>query len=257
MRNQKAFDAVFGTAMVLGDKSHRLPPEAFSKSMVVAAIHRGRAMVNYSVERITLEGPTLTVRYATKLEPSATAEFACPLILSIPQGDFVIVQFIEDGKEIKKMAVQPPAAFQIHCKEPDSMTARIEAGTTIFVIKGGSGIGKATVRRIAEDWPQPIVLRVYLTGLEHLAISHDTTKLAGSVLSHSGNTRLLNLSREGHEGPQLEPNNPYWMEIQTHDAAGQPIRSLPPKGGWFEMTIPQALLTGAEELEFEWTDFYR
>jgi ribosomal protein S27E len=150
-----------------------------------------------------------------------------------------------------------PAAFQIECKEAGTLTARAEGGKTILSIKGGSGIGRATVRRSVEPWPQEIVVRAYLGGLEHLAISNSDVTLSASVLSHSGNRRLLHLKRDGKEGPALEKGSPYWMEIQTLDAAGKPVNGLPPKGGWFEMAVPNALLTEARELGLEWIDFYR
>ena len=52
IKDQRAFDKIFGAAMVMGDKSHRLPPAAFGKKIVVAVIHRGKAMVTYQVESV-------------------------------------------------------------------------------------------------------------------------------------------------------------------------------------------------------------
>lgn len=107
-KNQNAFDKVFGMAMVMGDKSHRLPPDAFEKSIVVAAIHRGKAVWEYKVESVMLDGKTLTVRYSTATKPSETAEFACPLIVSVPKEDWTAVQFVEDGKVVKRVEVGLP-----------------------------------------------------------------------------------------------------------------------------------------------------
>jgi len=150
-----------------------------------------------------------------------------------------------------------PAALQIECKEAGTLSATIEGGKTVLAIKGGSGIGRGTVRRGVEPWPQEVVVRAYLGGLEHLAISCGGVTLSASVLSHSGNRRLLHLKKDGKEGPPLEKGSPYWMEIQTLDAAGKPVKGLPPKGGRFEMAVPKALLAEARELGLEWIDFYR
>ena len=103
LRDQKAFDDVFGVAMVMGDKSHRLPPEAFDAKMVVAAIHRGKAFWGYKVASVTAEGKTLIVRYTTQSTPHPTAEFACPLIVSLDKDGYTAVQFVEDGKVMKKV----------------------------------------------------------------------------------------------------------------------------------------------------------
>lgn len=108
LKDQVAFDQVFGVAMVMRDKSHRLPPNAFVGKMVVAAIHRGKAMVEYKVESVTLEGKTLIITYTTKSTACENTEFACPLIVSIPKGDYAAVQFIEDGKEVKKVKLEEP-----------------------------------------------------------------------------------------------------------------------------------------------------
>ena len=104
LKDQAAFDDVFGVAFVMHDKSHRLPPEAFKTKMVVAAIHRGNATWQYHVQSVTADGKTLIVTYTTESTPRPTAQFACPLILSVDQGAYTAVQFVEDGKEIKKVA---------------------------------------------------------------------------------------------------------------------------------------------------------
>jgi hypothetical protein len=103
LRDQAAFDRVFGSARVMNDKSHRLAPDAFASRMVVAAIQRGKAIVNYRVDRVEVDGGVLTVRYTTTTTPHDTAEFASPLILSVPKGDYTAVAFVENGKTVKKL----------------------------------------------------------------------------------------------------------------------------------------------------------
>ena len=107
LKDQKAFDGVFGAAFVMRDKSHRLPPKAFETKMVVAAIHRGKATWTYTVESVVPEGKTLVIKYTTKSTQSDSAEFSCPLIISLDKSDYAAVQFVEDGKT---MVTQPIAA---------------------------------------------------------------------------------------------------------------------------------------------------
>jgi len=104
LTDQAAFDKVFGVAMVMHDKSQRLAPNAFAEKLVVAVIHRGKMVVTYKVEQVTALGRTLHIHYTTKSEPNATAEFACPLIISIAKAEYDTVRFVEDGKEIKQLA---------------------------------------------------------------------------------------------------------------------------------------------------------
>lgn len=257
LKDQAAFDKVFGVAMVMRDKSHRLPPDAFAGQWVVAAIHRGKSLVRYQVERVAAEGKTLTVRYTTKSEPSIAAELACPLIVSVPKGKYDAIRFFEDGNEIKRLALPLEPDFTVTAREAGTLTTDVEGGKSILSIKGGSGIGKALVRRVGDAWPREIVVRAYLGGLEQFAVSDGRVKLSASVLSHSGNRQLLHLWRGEKESPPLDGKSPYWMEVQMRDVTGRPIDNLPPKGGWFEMTIPQALLNEGNSLEIEWIDFYR
>ena len=110
LKDQASFDKVFGVAMVMRDKHHRLPAGTFDEKIVVTAIHRGKAMVTYQVNSVVAEGQTLVVRYTTKVQPEGSAEFACPLIVAVAKGDYKTVRFMENGKQIKRLEVAPPAA---------------------------------------------------------------------------------------------------------------------------------------------------
>ncbi len=254
LKDQAAFDQVFGVAMVMRDKSLRLPPNAFAEKWVVAAIHRGKAFVHYQVESVLLEGKALSLRYTTHFDAEGSAEFACPLIVSVPKGDYATVQFIENGKEIKKVAASAP--FEITTKEIGSLTTTLEGDRAIFSIKG-AGIGNASVRRVGNAWPKEVVVRAYLGGLENFSVSIGGLRLSASVLSHSGNKQLLHVWKDGKEGPTLDEKSPYWMEIHRLDSNGKPSEGLPPTGGWFEMTLPPALLKESDTIELGWIDFYR
>ena len=110
LQDQKAFDEVFGVAMVMGDRSHRLPPRAFESLMVVAPIKRGKVFWSYTVESVRVDGGVLTLRYTTTASPSDTAKYACPLIVSVPKGAYTAVEFVEDGKVVKKIQLAEPPA---------------------------------------------------------------------------------------------------------------------------------------------------
>ena len=109
LRTQAEFDKVFGSAVVMGDKSHRLPAGAFDKKMVLGVVKRGKAIWQFKVEAVTAEANALTVRYTGASKPSDSAEFACPLIVSIDKGDYSIVQFVENGKPAGKIGSASPS----------------------------------------------------------------------------------------------------------------------------------------------------
>jgi hypothetical protein len=242
--------------MVMGDKSHRLPPAAFDQKIVVAAIHRGKAMVTYQVQSVTAEAQTLVVRYTTRSTPDDNAEFACPLILSLDKGDFKSVRFIENGKQVKRLEVDAPPVQNRRPDKPAPLTESTEGGLRVLSIKGG-GIGHATVACDPQQKPRDIILRAYLRGLESLTIANEKVQWKVSVLSHSGHPTLLHLSQDGKEGPALTKDSPYWAEIGRLGPDGKAVPGLPPEGGWFAVRIPKALLTNARELKLSWIDFYR
>jgi hypothetical protein len=106
--DQKQFDQVFGVAMVMGDKSQRLSKDAFLLKMVVAAIRRGNAVWTFKVEGVTVNDGVVRLQYASKVKKSvfATMTFACPLIVSIPKGNYRAVEFIENTKLMKTVEIE-------------------------------------------------------------------------------------------------------------------------------------------------------
>ena len=103
--NPKQFDQVFGVAFVIGDKSPRLAPDAFKSQLVLAAIKRGKAFCTYQVASVTEQDGVLQLRYKTASKKSDSAIFACPLIISIPKGKYQAVEFHENDKLVKRLAI--------------------------------------------------------------------------------------------------------------------------------------------------------
>jgi hypothetical protein len=158
-------------------------------------------------------------------------------------------------------AADGPSAFDIKCrKKDDAVGVSTEVGgRTVLGVTSPSGIGGATVERKADRWPDELVLRLHLRGLEDLRLACGDVTLRASVLSHSGNPRMLHVRRRGEEeGPELGRDDRYWGDIRAFDADGKPIDGLPQEGGWFEMAVPRALLPEREKtLSLEWIDFFR
>ena len=114
--DQAKFDQVFGVAFVMGDKSHRLPKDAFKSNMVLAAIKRGHAFWEYKVEGVTVEQGVIQLRYVVTSKATPDTTFACPLIVSVPRDDYKSVVFVEGGRKVKKVNLdsaqgrKPPSA---------------------------------------------------------------------------------------------------------------------------------------------------
>lgn len=110
INDQEQFDKVFGVAMVMQDKSHRLPADAFKSNVVLAAIKRGNAVWEYKAEGVSMKDGVVEVRYTATSTESESATFASPLIVSIPKGNYKAVEFVENEKPVKTVTVEAVAA---------------------------------------------------------------------------------------------------------------------------------------------------
>lgn len=104
--DQEQFDQVFGVAMVMQDQSHRLSQDAFKSNIVLTVIQRGKAIWDYTVESVTLAHGVVQLRYHTRGKKSDSATFACPLIVSIPKGEYKAIQFVDAKKPVKTIEIE-------------------------------------------------------------------------------------------------------------------------------------------------------
>jgi len=143
-------------------------------------------------------------------------------------------------------------------KRDDRITAGAEGKRVVLAVTSPSGIGGTEIARKEPTWPAELALRLHLTGLESLTIANGKTTLKVSVLSHGKFDRQLYLLTDYKEGPTLDKASPFWTEVRAFNADGQLTDKLPAKGGWFELTVPSALLgADVQKLEINWIDFYR
>ena len=122
----------------------------------------------------------------------------------------------------------------------NSILATIERSKTIFDVKSGFGIGGGKIKLATGEWPEKVLVRLHLTGLEGFSVSNGKQSLNRSNLD----IRILDLKGNPVKGPYL-------------------LKSLGPNKserieGFYEATIPKSLLTeDAKEIQISWVDFYR
>ena len=148
---------------------------------------------------------------------------------------------------------------------PDDVSVKIERqgdevrvdkaadGVTLHV-HSPSGIGKATVKRTGDAWPEHVSLRLYLKGLESLRIISGRTTLEIAVSSHEANSVQLSLRTKRGGEKSLDKSSPYWTEVKR-----EPVSEKgPPADGCFVVPVPAELFKdNPRELRLEWIDFYR
>ena len=144
------------------------------------------------------------------------------------------------------------AGFAIRCRRTDDRVAIVTEGDAVIVdVVSPFGISNATITRKEPKWPDSMILRLHLGGLEGLSVVSGTQTLSASAQSHGEFTRRVQWTSD-----HVEPLDPGLLKAFTAD--GQPTDKLPGKGGWFELTIPAGMLSPADsKLEIHWIDFYR
>ena len=105
LKNQTAFDKVFGAGATMGENNF-LPDGVFDSMLVIAAIKRGSSLRTYEVTQATVENGKLYVRFNTVDKASGSATFSSPLILAIPKGNYKKILFVENGKQAKSITVK-------------------------------------------------------------------------------------------------------------------------------------------------------
>ena len=164
---------------------------------------------------------------------------------------------------IRRLQAAEEVSFQIKLKRKGDRIDVVKQGdkasaAPMLAVHSQMGMGGATVERKSKEWPKGVKVRLYLKGLESFRVTNGKRSLRASVLSYSGHPRSLHLRKDGQEGPKLDKKSPYWTTINAFNAQGKPIQGLPKKGGYFEMTLPEALLDdNPTSIQLDWIDFYR
>lgn len=138
----------------------------------------------------------------------------------------------------------------------DAMQTVVIAGPPPRIeIDDPRGIGAITLSMVPES--SQMTIRLHLHALEQLQIRAETFAIeargsqGGSVVadatwSDGGQTRLLTAE------------DPYTLVITAHAQDGTPATTVPLDGGYFDVTLPAALIERASgTLTISWIDFYR
>ncbi len=150
----------------------------------------------------------------------------------------------------------PP--FKITTKrDNDIVEVKVEKDQTLFSIHSPIGISQAVIERTNEKWPDEIVLRLHLKGLENFRVSNGKVTVDASVSSHNDKQRVR-LWMDGTEDSPLDAKSPFWMEISMNGDDGKPLKTIPLKNGYFQIQLPRAFFEdNPKSITINWIDFYR
>ena len=149
----------------------------------------------------------------------------------------------------------PPFGFTSK-RDDDKVTAKAEEGRTLIDIHSPRGISSLVVRRTGEAWPERVVVRLHLRGLEQFDATSETVSYAGGVRSHTD--YAVSLTVKGKKDDPKDPKSPYFLDFRMVGKDGKPARTIPLKDGYFEVKLPRAFFEGnPKSVTLSWVDFYR
>ncbi len=140
-------------------------------------------------------------------------------------------------------------------RDNDRTEVRVQQGQVVLAVHSPMGISEATITRVAEHWPQALIVRLHLQGLEHFSLTQGDVKIEGAISSQDGTLRVW---RAGQEDQPLQADHPLWIKVRRLDAEGQPTNALPCPAGSIELQVPRAFLKdNPSTFTLGWIDFYR
>ena len=148
--------------------------------------------------------------------------------------------------------------FKVTTKRTDdTVEVRAEKDRAVFSVKSPFGISQAVIERADEKWPEAVVLRLHLKGLESFRASNGKVTLDAAVSIQDGKPKVR-LWKDGKEDAPLDEKSPFWMDVRMLTGDGKPAKELPLKDGYFEMALPKAFFEGnPKSITLNWIDFYR
>ena len=173
-----------------------------------------------------------------------------PRLLLLAVGLLPVLARADDGAA--------PAKFKVTTKrKDDTVEVRADKDKALFIIKSPSGISQAVIERQGEKWPGAVALRLHLKGLESFRASNGKATVGAAVGIEEGKAKVR-LWKGGKEGAPLDEKSPLWTDIRIVGGDGKPAKTLPLKGGYFEVALPQAFFEGnPKSVTVNWIDFYR
>src|SRR5262249_53061092 len=101
-------------------------------------------------------------------------------LIYLIMGLLPVFAIADDGDAPKNQ----PAKFKIATKgKDDSVNVREGKSKVVLIIKSPFGISQAVIERQGEKWPNLLVLRLHLKGLESFRASNATVRLDAAVSS--------------------------------------------------------------------------
>ena len=123
----------------------------------------------------------------------------------------------------------------------------------VVTITSNTGIGSATLTRASEPWPETMLVRLHLRGLESFRVSANELVVEWAVSSTRKKECTVSLRKDGIE-TALGKDSPFFAEVRVAGGGGK----IPLEEGHFEIALPEKLFeANPDHITMKWIDFYR
>jgi hypothetical protein len=125
-------------------------------------------------------------------------------------------------------------------------------------LRSPRGIGAATFRRLEENWPDALVIRWKLQGLESIRATIERDRYEGFVEHQNLQTHWSKRTDNG-DAIVLKPTDEAGCDVSIIGSVeGHPPKIPLQEEEWLELKVPkQWLADQPETIRFEWADFHR
>lgn len=146
----------------------------------------------------------------------------------------------EAGTETAKLQFQAKV-----CREDSRIRFEQDGTTSVWDITSKTGIGHIILTKLIEKWPEKIVVRMHMKGLEFFQVTNDNLTVRWSV-SNSRQGTLHSLWQDNKEST-LPADSPFYTDVK-----------IVSKDGYFEVPLPSKMFEkNPKEIRLDWIDFYR
>lgn len=130
-----------------------------------------------------------------------------------------------------------------------------DENTAVFDIVSNTGIDKATVTRISDTWPETLMLRFHLNGLENLDFNYTDINIKVEISSLGDNEIRQSVTKNGLT-EIINTDSEFWLPILISPTQGD--TTIPLEAGTIDVRIPPAFYArNPESFTISWIDFYR
>jgi hypothetical protein len=160
--------------------------------------------------------------------------------------------FDEDGRTgaARVALLVPPSAT---AEDRAQVGVVSEGHSWVLSVRGGTGIGRATLHRLGEQWPRELILRLHLQGLETLRMSNGNRTIRWSIAS-TGIVRANMMMSLAGTSTVVDFVGADYTPVRL---VGDNLR-IPLLDGYFELVLPSFLFEGSPPtVSLHWIDFYR